>query len=114
MSPAYRANEFEILSFLNSPELRASPDNHTIPLLEFIESEEGWPFIVMPAWVWTLETFPKLWHVDDCFAIIIQCLEVNGFCNIQLRPTNMFTKGLSFMHEHGVAHSVSSQIRLVR
>ncbi|KAJ7820825.1 kinase-like domain-containing protein [Mycena olivaceomarginata] len=77
--------EIDIITFLNSPKLRACPDNHTIPILDKIVTEE-WTFIVMPYW-------PRPVHacipaeVEDHFNRLTQALE-----------------GLSFMHRHGVIH----------
>ncbi|KAF8507725.1 kinase-like domain-containing protein [Hysterangium stoloniferum] len=85
--PTSKSSELEILSFLNSPTLRVLPGNHTMPLIESINTDEGWSFAVMPGWMLTLERLKCLWQVDDYFAIIIQSLE-----------------GLGFMHENGIAH----------
>jgi hypothetical protein len=56
-------------------------------LIEIINSDEGWNFIVMPAWMWNLDRFLKVWQVDDYFAIIIQSLEVSeSFFKKLLKP----------------------------
>jgi hypothetical protein len=68
--------EVEILKALNSEPLRSCPENHTIPLLEHIVSDEGWQFIVMPAWRMSWESCFKAWDVDDYFKVAIQSLEV--------------------------------------
>ncbi|KAF8527608.1 kinase-like domain-containing protein [Hysterangium stoloniferum] len=94
--PPSKSSELEILSFLNSPKLRALPGNHTIPLIESINSAEGWPLIVMPGWMLSVENVGRVWQVDDYFAIIIQSLE-----------------GLNFMHENGIAHRDISPINMV-
>ena len=42
--PPSKTSQLEILSFLNSPQLRASPENHTIPFIELVHSDEGLAF----------------------------------------------------------------------
>ena len=68
--------EVEIALFLNSPELRGSKENHAIPVIDHFVSEEGWQFIVMPAWRFTFTTSLVMWQLDDYFEIIIQSLQV--------------------------------------
>ncbi|KAK7007790.1 kinase domain-containing protein [Favolaschia claudopus] len=77
--------EIDIITYLNSPKLRACPDNHTIPILDKIVTEE-WTFIVMPYWPRSVQTCIP-WEVEDYFNRLAQALE-----------------GLAFMHRHGIAH----------
>ncbi|KAJ6568619.1 kinase-like domain-containing protein [Mycena capillaripes] len=77
--------EIDIITFLNSPKIRACPDNHTIPVLDKIVTEE-WTFIVMPYWPRSVQTWIP-WEVEDYFNRLAQALE-----------------GLSFMHRHGIIH----------
>jgi len=77
--------EIDIISFLNSPKMRSCADNHTIPLLDKIVTEE-WTFIVMPYWPRSAQNCIP-WEVEDYFNRLTQVLE-----------------GLSFMHQHGIIH----------
>ncbi|KAJ6528090.1 kinase-like domain-containing protein [Mycena capillaripes] len=77
--------EIDIITFLNSPKMRACPDNHTIPVLEKIVTEQ-WTFIVMPYWPRSVQICIP-WEVEDYFNRLQQALE-----------------GLSFMHRHGIIH----------
>ncbi|KAJ6572544.1 kinase-like domain-containing protein [Mycena vulgaris] len=77
--------EIDIITFLNSPKLRSCADNHTIPILDKIVTEE-WTFIVMPYWPRSVQTCIP-WEVEDYFSRLIQALE-----------------GLCFMHRHGIIH----------
>ncbi|KAJ6565842.1 kinase-like domain-containing protein [Mycena vulgaris] len=77
--------EIDIITFLNSPKLRACADNHTIPLLDKIVTDD-WTFIVMPYWPRSVQTCIP-WEVDDYFDRLTQALE-----------------GLCFMHRHGIVH----------
>ncbi|KAJ7826306.1 kinase-like domain-containing protein [Mycena olivaceomarginata] len=77
--------EIDIITFLNSPQMRACADNHTIPILDKIVTEE-WTFIVMPYWPRSVHTCIP-WEVEDYFNRLAQALE-----------------GLSFMHRHGIVH----------
>ncbi|KAJ7128783.1 kinase-like domain-containing protein [Mycena crocata] len=77
--------ELDIIAFLNSPKMRSCADNHTIPLLDTIVTEE-WTFIVMPYWPRPVQTCIP-WEVDDYFNRLAQALE-----------------GLCFMHRHGIIH----------
>jgi len=77
MESSDAASELEILSYLNSPALR-SPGNHTIPMIEQIESEEGWHFLIMLAWNMSCADRHLVWQVDDYFEKVIQSLEVNA------------------------------------
>ncbi|KAJ7093370.1 kinase-like domain-containing protein [Mycena belliarum] len=77
--------EIDIISFLNSPKLRACADNHTIPILDKIVTDD-WTFIVMPYWPRSVQTCIP-WEVEDYFSRLIQALE-----------------GLCFMHRHGIVH----------
>ncbi|KIJ28646.1 hypothetical protein M422DRAFT_37243 [Sphaerobolus stellatus SS14] len=83
------SEEIRILEYLNNEQLRSCPENHTIPLIERIASNEGWDFLVMPAWrlSWSGRRVFKFWQVDDYFELLIQSFE-----------------GLAFMHQHGIAH----------
>ncbi|KAF7339015.1 Protein kinase domain-containing protein [Mycena venus] len=77
--------EIDIITFLNSPKMRACADNHTIPLLDKVVTEE-WTFIVMPYWPRSVQTCIP-WEVEDYFNRLAQALE-----------------GLAFMHRHGIVH----------
>ncbi|KAJ7115391.1 kinase-like domain-containing protein [Mycena epipterygia] len=77
--------EIDIISFLNSPKLRSCSDNHTIPILDTIVTEE-WTFIAMPYWPRSVHASIP-WEVDDYFNRLAQALE-----------------GLCFMHRHGIIH----------
>ncbi|KAJ7723910.1 kinase-like domain-containing protein [Mycena metata] len=77
--------EIDIISFLNSPEMRSCADNHTIPLLDKVVTEE-WTFIVMPYWPRSAQNCIP-WEVEDYFNRLTQALE-----------------GLSFMYRHGIIH----------
>ncbi|KAJ7473724.1 kinase-like domain-containing protein [Mycena galericulata] len=77
--------EIDVVTFLNSPRMRACADNHTIPLLDKIVTED-WTFIVMPYWPRSAQTCIP-WEVEDYFHRLTQALE-----------------GLSFMHRHGIIH----------
>ncbi|KAJ7093360.1 kinase-like domain-containing protein [Mycena belliarum] len=77
--------EIDIISFLNSPKLRSCADNHTIPILDKIVTDD-WTFIVMPYWPRSVQTCIP-WEVEDYFNRLIQALE-----------------GLCFMHRHGIIH----------
>ncbi|KAJ7093363.1 hypothetical protein B0H15DRAFT_971783 [Mycena belliarum] len=65
--------EIDIISFLNSPKLRACADNHTIPILDKIVTHD-WTFIVMPYWPRSVQTCIP-WEVEDYFSRLIQALE---------------------------------------
>ncbi|KAJ6505696.1 kinase-like domain-containing protein [Mycena vitilis] len=77
--------EIDIITFLNSPQMRACAENHTIPILDQIVTEE-WTFVVMPYWPRSVQTCIP-WEVEDYFNRLAQALE-----------------GLSFMHRHGIIH----------
>ncbi|KAJ6619292.1 kinase-like domain-containing protein [Mycena sp. CBHHK59/15] len=77
--------EIDLITFLNAPTMRACPDNHTIPLLDKIVTEE-WTFIVMPYWPRSVQACIP-WEVEDYFNRLAQALE-----------------GLCFMHRHGIIH----------
>ncbi|CAK5266712.1 unnamed protein product [Mycena citricolor] len=77
--------EIDIITFLNSPKVRALPENHTIPVLDKIVTDD-WTFIVMPHWSRPVQT-SILWEVEDYFNRLIQALE-----------------GLAFLHRHGIIH----------
>nr|GAT56653.1 predicted protein [Mycena chlorophos] len=79
------ASELDILTYLNSPHLRADPTNHTIPLLDKLVTKE-WTFAAMPYWPRSVQACIP-WEVDDYFQRLEQALE-----------------GLAFMHRHGVVH----------
>ncbi|KAJ7155088.1 kinase-like domain-containing protein [Mycena filopes] len=78
-------SEIDIISFLNSPKMRSCADNHTIPILDKIVTEE-WTFIVMPYWPRSVQTCIP-WEVEDYFIRLEQAL-----------------LGLAFMHRHGIIH----------
>ncbi|KAJ7233717.1 kinase-like domain-containing protein [Mycena haematopus] len=77
--------EIDIITFLNSSNMRACADNHTIPILDTIVTTE-WTFIVMPYWPRPAHACIP-WEVEDHFNRLAQALE-----------------GLSFMHRHGIIH----------
>ncbi|KAJ7463278.1 kinase-like domain-containing protein [Mycena latifolia] len=77
--------EIDIITFLNSPKLRSCADNHTIPILDTIVTDD-WTFIVMPYWPRSVQTCIP-WEVDDYFNRLTQALE-----------------GLCSMHRHGIIH----------
>ncbi|HEV7736155.1 MAG TPA: hypothetical protein VGO47_02135 [Chlamydiales bacterium] len=64
---------------MNAEPLRSCPDNHTIPVLEHIISDEGWQFLVMPAWKMQWDDWLKAWEIEDYFIITTQLLEVSVF-----------------------------------
>ncbi|KAJ7723726.1 kinase-like domain-containing protein [Mycena maculata] len=77
--------EIDIITLLNSPKMRSCADNHTIPILDKIVTED-WTFIVMPYWPRSAHSCIP-WEVEDYFNRLTQALE-----------------GLSFMHRHGIIH----------
>jgi hypothetical protein len=66
--------EIEIITFLNSPKMRACADNHTIPILDKIVTEQ-WTFIAMPYWPRSVQTCIP-WEVEDYFNRLVQALKV--------------------------------------
>jgi hypothetical protein len=54
--------------------MRAYADNHTIPILDQIVTEE-WTFIAMPYWPRSVQTCIP-WEVEDYFNRLAQALEV--------------------------------------
>ncbi|KII89447.1 hypothetical protein PLICRDRAFT_53874 [Plicaturopsis crispa FD-325 SS-3] len=78
------SNELDILKFLSREPFKSDPDNHTVPVLEFIKYE-SYTFVVLPRW-------------GKCDEPIAQSVaEVFDFC-IQV------AQGLSFLHRHLIAH----------
>ncbi|THH30955.1 hypothetical protein EUX98_g3230 [Antrodiella citrinella] len=79
-------NETRILQYLNSTDLRCNEANHTIPLIDCVDSGIGWAFIVMPCWnSKIMDIF--VWQVNDYLETAIHAFV-----------------GLAFMHEHRVFH----------
>ncbi|KIJ40242.1 hypothetical protein M422DRAFT_49197 [Sphaerobolus stellatus SS14] len=80
--------EVKITLYLNSLELRSIPENPIIPILDHFVSDEGWQFLVMPAWRLMRQPSLILWQMNDYFELLIKSLE-----------------GLAFMHKQGIAHN---------
>ncbi|TDL14245.1 hypothetical protein BD410DRAFT_903095 [Rickenella mellea] len=84
---AAESKELTIAQFLTTPELLQDPRNHCVPIFDHF-ADDGDPsvnFIAMPV----LRTFddPPFYTVSEVLEFIEQTLE-----------------GISFIHEHGVAH----------
>lgn len=67
--------EFDIITFLDSPLLRARPHNHTIPISDKFRIHD-WNFIVMPYVPGSFMGELVVRHVDDYFDLLAQALEV--------------------------------------
>ncbi|KAI9063419.1 hypothetical protein FKP32DRAFT_1572053 [Trametes sanguinea] len=81
------SEEFRILSYFSSDELRRDPRNHCVPLLDVFQDplDAGRSIIVMPFLRYIND--PPFETIDDVLEAIDQILE-----------------GLVFIHDHGVAH----------
>ncbi|KAF7315509.1 Protein kinase domain-containing protein [Mycena indigotica] len=80
------SREVTIHRYLDSPQLRVDPRNHTIPLLDVI---------VMPDTPWSFLVTPYSREIDyppfHCRLEFVECM-------------TQFIEGLEFMHEHNIAH----------
>lgn len=84
---SHSRTEIEISRLLNSPELRSSPKNHTVPLYDVLRtvSKPEYDLIVIPALRHLHNTlFATVGEVIDCVGQLIE--------------------GLDFLHFHKVAH----------
>ncbi|KAF9555262.1 hypothetical protein CPC08DRAFT_643130 [Agrocybe pediades] len=87
-----------ILQLLNSPKLVADPRNNTVPLLDciYLPEDEDTALIVMPL----------LLHFDD---VAVPFRFVSEF----VEAVDQFLKGLSFLHEHHIAHRDACYLKLM-
>ncbi|KAF7301090.1 Protein kinase domain-containing protein [Mycena indigotica] len=80
------SREATIHRYLDSPELRSDPRNHTIPLLDVM---------VMPDTPWSFLVTPYAREIDyppfHCRLEFVECM-------------TQYIEGLEFMHEHNIAH----------
>ncbi|KAF5332571.1 hypothetical protein D9611_005298 [Ephemerocybe angulata] len=89
VSGSVPTDELKIYQLLNSPEARKDPRNHTLPVLDFLRFD-GLVFVVMPRWARSFdcdgwqEPFSKISELFDMAEI--------------------FLEGLTFLHEHRIAH----------
>ncbi|KAH8823331.1 kinase-like domain-containing protein [Flagelloscypha sp. PMI_526] len=79
-------DEVQIGTFLNSPDLRKDPRNHTVPIFDsFSHPTQPWKYIVMP--------FLRNIHRPE-FEVLGEVIDL----------FNQMFEGLVFMHEQGIAH----------
>ncbi|KIY44918.1 kinase-like protein [Fistulina hepatica ATCC 64428] len=88
--------ELEILRKVSTESLKSHPDNHCVPVLEFVEHGR-WTFAVMPRWTGAL---------DADFQPIHDSEEALDFCC-------QVTCGLAFLHENRIAHLDISQANIM-
>lgn len=99
------SNEANILSLLNKH--RSDDRNHTIPILDICSTQDC-QLVVMPLY----NVLHELGKQDRIkyYNIRDQILEVNTeFCGghtvwMALLTLTLFTQGVAFLHEHGIAH----------
>ncbi|PCH37321.1 kinase-like protein [Wolfiporia cocos MD-104 SS10] len=80
------STEVVLLRYLNSPELRSDPRNHTIPVVEIIDASADLCILVMPKF----EFYPLLVdrrNLDALHDYVRQIVE-----------------GVAFLHEHNISH----------
>ncbi|PCH37415.1 kinase-like protein [Wolfiporia cocos MD-104 SS10] len=80
------STEVVLLRYLNSPELRSDPRNHTIPVVEIIDASADLCILVMPKF----EPYPLLVdrrNLDALHDYVRQIVE-----------------GVAFLHEHNISH----------
>ena len=99
------SEELSIATLFSQETARSDPTNHCVPILDVIgdEEEPTISYIVMPF----------LRHIDrppfeglgDIIRFVDHMLEVSPFQNrVRIRFADFKLKGLTFMHQHGVAH----------
>jgi hypothetical protein len=81
--------EFEINRLLNAEPLRSRPENHNIPVLDFL-SYEDWKFIVMPP---GMGAGMPMNNASEFFEFADQLLTV-GFVTLDFTGTNSLTPSL--------------------
>ncbi|PCH37386.1 hypothetical protein WOLCODRAFT_167453 [Wolfiporia cocos MD-104 SS10] len=82
------SQEFTILHFLNSPELRSQPQNHTIPVVDIIDVASNNTCIVV---------MPKL--VQYCPELITETAP-SVLCDYLYQ----LVEGVAFLHSHHISH----------
>ncbi|KAH6909467.1 other/AgaK1 protein kinase [Coprinopsis sp. MPI-PUGE-AT-0042] len=80
------SDEAQVYRRLNTLEARRDPRNHTLPVLEWLEYEDKFTFVVVPRWGPTIfgpgfENAAQLLHLGETLL-----------------------EGLEFLHEHKIAH----------
>lgn len=99
------SEELQILSYLNSEEIRQDPRNHCIALLDMLRdaADPNITFMVMPFMKYI--DSPPMERVKDVLDCFDQILEVS---TIFAAPIKQFltssTQGLGFIHDHGITH----------
>ncbi|KAK0447870.1 uncharacterized protein EV420DRAFT_1275946 [Desarmillaria tabescens] len=91
------SNELPILRILNAPNVRALPNNRTVPILETLHLKDDPDkrlIIVMP--------FLR-WFFDPPFETLHQVLDAS----------RQLLSGLAFIHEHHIAHRLVFLIRFI-
>ncbi|KAF6753300.1 other/AgaK1 protein kinase [Ephemerocybe angulata] len=82
-------DELKIYQLLNSPEARKDPRNHTLPVLDLLRFD-GLVFVVMPRWARSF----------DCDGWQQPFNKVSELFDM----AETFLEGLTFLHEHRIAH----------
>lgn len=72
------SGELSIIQKLASPMARCDSNNHTIPVLEYINAGD-WTFLIMPSWELTLLDCIPVSTAADFASIAAQCFEVRDF-----------------------------------
>lgn len=67
--------EVEIMTFLNSDDLRDDPQNHTMPLLAHLKCHD-WDILVTPTWYTRFDGYHFLAHIHELLDMGKQLLEV--------------------------------------
>ena len=96
--------ELSIANQLSSPEYRSDPRNHCVPILDVIPDADDprMSYIVMPFLRYVDD--PDFRSVENIFDCVDQLLEV---CYLPFPGAELLTlvsKGLVFLHDHGIAH----------
>ncbi|KDR85782.1 hypothetical protein GALMADRAFT_234858 [Galerina marginata CBS 339.88] len=83
--------ELQIMQYLNTPEARSDPRNHTIPIIEFLEFGK-FTFVVMPRWgqaFWPdFGTVNELMHFSQSFLEAFEFLHDNHIVHADFLEQN--------------------------
>ncbi|KAF7290588.1 hypothetical protein MIND_01298900 [Mycena indigotica] len=78
--------ELAALKDCSSPSAREDTSNHTIPVLDWVETPHGFVIAVMPAW-------GQFWNDPPC-----------GSMGTRIEMAVKLVEGLQFFHKRGIAH----------
>jgi len=90
------STEGTTIAYLSRPTLRAESSNHTVPLLDIIEGNDEYDFLVMPLLRFFDDPPFRVMFVDEVLDFVQQSLE-----------------GLVFLHRVGVAHRDCSVLNIM-